>query len=327
MADLPDLTALAETATLTELVRLQDVLSRAIVRRFQRPQAVVFTDVVGSTPYFARFGNEAGRKLQQRHFDLLAAVVPAHGGRVVDTAGDGALLLFPTTAGAMRAAVDLLAAAARDNDLQPEEHHLALRVGVHHGPVLTDGVMAAGDAVNVGSRVAGTAEPQELRLSAVAWGTLADPELRFRCRRVPAVDLKGVGPTELLVLDWRDPTRFPSHVKVDGGALAALPARDVVRFGRLPPGGGEPGNDVILAPADPTASKRVGRYHFELRRRGAGCFLRAVSQSPTEVAGRVVAAGEELLVAPGAVIRVGGVSSVELVAVGATADATLYTAG
>jgi hypothetical protein len=52
-----------------------------------------------------------------------------------------------------------------------------------------------------------------------------------------------------------------------------------------------------------------------------------VSQSPTEVAGRVVAAGEELLVAPGAVIRVGGVSSVELVAVGATADATLYTAG
>ena len=43
--------------------------------RFERRRALVFSDVVGSTPYFARFGDEAGRQLQQRHVDLLNAAI------------------------------------------------------------------------------------------------------------------------------------------------------------------------------------------------------------------------------------------------------------
>ena len=79
---------------LTEIIQLQDRLSQELKQRFERSLALVFTDVVGSTEYFARFGDEAGRGLHQRHLDLLRDVLPRHDGRVVDTAGDGAFTVF-----------------------------------------------------------------------------------------------------------------------------------------------------------------------------------------------------------------------------------------
>ena len=92
------------TMTMTEIIRLQDLLSQELTRRFEKHLALSFSDIVGSTPYFARFGDEAGRKLQQRHFDFLQQAIPPAGGRVVDTAGDGAFLVFPTVEAALAVA-------------------------------------------------------------------------------------------------------------------------------------------------------------------------------------------------------------------------------
>jgi class 3 adenylate cyclase len=88
-----------ERMTLTEIIQLQNELSKTLQRRFGRDVALVFTDVVDSTPYFQRFGDEAGRRLLQRHLDLLREVVAAHGGRIVDTAGDGAFSACPWRSG------------------------------------------------------------------------------------------------------------------------------------------------------------------------------------------------------------------------------------
>ena len=68
-----------DTLSLTEIIQIQTSLSEALRRRFQKKLALIFTDVVGSTQYFARFGDEAGRGLQQRHFDLLQQVLPEAG--------------------------------------------------------------------------------------------------------------------------------------------------------------------------------------------------------------------------------------------------------
>src|SRR4051812_12069790 len=108
--------ALPEKLSMTEIIRLQDALSKALVRRFEKKLALVFSDMVGSTPYFAKFGNEAGRKLQQRHLDLCQPAAARGGGRVVDTAGDGAFLCFPAIDGALAAMVDLQQQIALDND-------------------------------------------------------------------------------------------------------------------------------------------------------------------------------------------------------------------
>src|SRR5690349_15570316 len=95
-----------ENCGLTEIIRLQNHLSEVLRRRFTRSLALSFTDIVGSTAYFARFGDEAGRRLQQRHFDLLERALVPRGGRVVDTSGDGAFSSTPTAEAGARALTD-----------------------------------------------------------------------------------------------------------------------------------------------------------------------------------------------------------------------------
>lgn len=303
---------LAEQLSMTELIRLQDVLSKAIVRRFEKRLALVFSDVVGSTPYFAHFGDEAGRKLQQRHYDLVNAAIAPEGGRVVDTAGDGVFLCFESVTGAARAMVALQRSIVRDNDARAAEHRLNLRIGVHLGPVLTDGVLVSGDAVNFCSRVAGSAGSGELRLSTAAYASLTELELRLRCRRQRAVELKGVEkPQELFSLDWLDATTFPTLVRFEDGSEQRLPPLEVIRFGRLREQDGAAANDVVITLSDPSLQSRISRWHFELHRRADGFMLRSVSTSTTEIDGRAVARGEEALLRPGAKVRLGGALTLE----------------
>ena len=44
--------------SMTEIIRLQTVLSQELTRRFERKAALAFTDVVDSTRYLAQFGDE-----------------------------------------------------------------------------------------------------------------------------------------------------------------------------------------------------------------------------------------------------------------------------
>jgi class 3 adenylate cyclase len=300
--------ALAEELSMTELVRLQDVLSKAIVRRFEKRLALVFSDVVGSTPYFARFGDQEGRKLQQRHYDLVAAAIGPAGGRVVDTAGDGVFLCFPEVTAAARAVVHLQRAIAQDNDARAADHRLKVRVGVHVGPVLTDNVLVSGDAVNFASRIAGSAAVGEVRLSAAAHAELTDMDLRMRSHRHPEVALKGLDrPQDLFSLDWVDASKFPAKVRFEDGSEVRLPALEVIRFGRLAERDGVAANDIVLAPADPELLVRISRWHFELHRRADGFQLRSVTSSTTtEVDGRIVQGGDSVAVRPGASVRLGG---------------------
>ena len=307
-----NLEELAETLSMTELIRLQDVLSKAIVRRFEKRLALVFSDVVGSTPYFARFGDEAGRKLQQRHYDLVNAAITPEGGRVVDTAGDGVFLCFDSVTAASRAMVGLQRSIVADNDARAAEHRLNLRIGIHMGPVLTDGVLVAGDAVNFCSRVAGSAGAGELRLSLSAYGELTELELRLRSRRQRAVELKGVDkPQELFTLDWLDATRFPSKVLFEDGSEQRLPPLDVIRFGRLREQDGATANDVVIVVSDPNLQSRISRWHFELHRRAAGFMLRSVSTSTTDIDGVPVPRGEDVVLRPGSKVKLGGAITLE----------------
>src|SRR5262249_40442208 len=145
---------LCESLSMTEIIRLRDLLSKALMRRFERPAALVFSDVCDSTPYFARFGDEAGRLLLQRHLDLLPKAVEPRGGRVVDTAGDGAFLAFPAADSAAEAMIELQKFVTDDNLPRSHDQQLAVRIGIHFGSVLTDGTVVTGDAVNFCARVA-----------------------------------------------------------------------------------------------------------------------------------------------------------------------------
>jgi class 3 adenylate cyclase len=299
----------------TEMIQLQLKLGETLKARFGKQLCLTFTDVVGSTPYFARFGDAAGRGLQQRHLDLWSRALAETGGgegRIVDTAGDGAFSVFPTVESAATALVAMGMSVSAQNVGYAREHQLIIRAGVHCGSVLTDGQAVSGDAVNVAARIAGTSQPGEIRLSEVAFREL-NPQRRLQCHGVGMVPLKGVTePLQLMVLEWRDKSRFASRVKVaESGEEIALPVLDTITFGRLRDQAGVPANDVVLQMRDKEKGLRVSRWHFELRRRPDGFSIRSVTDQTTDVDGKALGRGQETELSPTAKVTLAGVMTLE----------------
>jgi len=295
-----------ERLSLTDIIRLQNQLSALLARRFERCQAVAFSDIVESTAYFARFGDEAGRRLQQYHVDLLARMLDDTGGRIVDTAGDGVFLCFPSVVSAVQALTGFQ--RVRSDAFFNPGHQLVTRAAIHWGSVLTDGVIVTGDAVNLCARLTRVARPQAIIMSRVAFQELPNPE-RLRCHALPRVALEGVAdPIEVVDFQWRDTTRFPTRVHVEEtGQQIPLPDQPTITFGRLRHMDGASANDIVLALPDPERTQQISRWHFELRRDPDGFVLRSRSARPTEVNGTPVLRGQEYPVRVGAAVTLSGV--------------------
>jgi len=318
------------TLTMTEIIRLQTVLSQELTRRFERTVALAFTDIVESTRYFTQFGDEAGGRLQQLHFDRLSQSVAAHRGRIVDKAGDGAFIQFPSASDAAQAMVDLQQLLSKENQSRPRPHQLSVRIGLHWGPVLTDGDMVTGDSVNLCARVAATAQPGQIRLSRELLAQL-EPTQRQLCRPLDSVPLKGIARTvELAELPWRDNARFPAMVMVqESGECIRLPQLDTLCFGRGEATQDAGKHDVILAMPDLMATRQISRRHFELVSRTEGYVLRSLSSQLTEVDGVVLQRDQEAPVWPGSVVRLARVMTLEFLSASPTAreavDETMYS--
>ena len=306
-----DFEELCNSLSLTDIVRLQTMLSTALVRRFERPLALAFSDVVGSTKYFARFGDAAGRQLQQRHIDLLQHTLSNTTGRIVDTAGDGAFLCFEKVDETISSMVELLRLVSQENFNRSREQQLVVRIGIHFGAALTDGVQVAGDAVNFCARVSSSANPGEIRLSKDAFFAISETMHRLKCRPLPPLTLKGFDrPADLMVLNWRDARSCPASVVLETGQEYPIPDQDIVSFGRLKEQAGFPANDIVLECQDESKSMQISRWHFELRRNSEGYVIRSVTSVPTKLNEQLLSKGDELAVRPGDCVRVGNVLSV-----------------
>lgn len=296
-----------ETLSLTEIIQLQNKLSEIVVRRFETSLALFFSDIVSSTEYFARFGDEAGYKLQRRHFDLLEQVVPNNSGRIVDRAGDGAFSCFPMAEQAAEASVQLQLALCKDNINRGRDQQLVVRIGIHYGKVLTDNVLVTGEAVSLCARVAAASKPDEIRLTGDAYAQLPSAR-RACCRAMPAIELKGIPrPVATLVLEWRDANLFPTAFRIEEtSSVFPLPSQDIISFGRLRENNGVPANDVVLTHPDPGQSNRISRWQFELRRGAEGFFLRQIAEtSKTEEDSVEVPLGKQVQIKPGTKVRIG----------------------
>jgi len=308
----------ASTMTMREIARLQTLLSQELVRRFERLAALAFTDIVESSAYFTHFGDEAGQRLQQMHFDLLEqSIVTDTGaslGRIVDTAGDGAFICFASANAAVSAMMELQNRITNQNVNRPRPHQLSVRVGLHWGRVLTDGVQVTGDAVNLCARLVATARASEIRLSRDLFQELSS-DLRRLCRPLGSVSLKGIARSvEPMALLWRDPARFPSQVVIrESGERIVLPAQDTVCFGRGETVDLTAANDVTLGLPDALAARQVSRRHFELRAREHGYLLKALTDQPTEVDGVTVLRDQELPIRPGSCVNLADVMTLDFV--------------
>lgn len=301
--------------SMTEIVRLQNDLQQELTRRFERRLLMVFSDIVGSTPYFARFGDAMGRQLHQLHIDLVEQSFGPLGGRLVDAVGDGAFCVFPQADAGVRGVMALHEAVGRANASRQRPHQMSLRIGLHWGTVLSDGVQVTGDAVHVGARAARAAQPGGVVLTRAVFQEL-EPRQRLNCRSIGTQALKGLPePVGLFELDWRDPDAFPRRVHIEEtGQTLELPQQDIVSFGRLVEIDGQPANDIVLHHPDADCARRVSRWQFELRRVTDGLRLRALSDTETLIDGLPVARGAEVWVRSGCRIRVAGTLTLHLTA-------------
>ena len=143
---------------------------------------VLFTDIVDSTGWLARLGDQRWGDLLTEHDIIVRQALEQFRGREVDRAGDGIFATFDGPARAIRCASEI---ARQMHRLGPE-----IRAGVHTGECELDGDRVSGIAVHVGARIAALAGPGEVLVSGTVTDLVAGSELRFR-ERDPA-RLKGI---------------------------------------------------------------------------------------------------------------------------------------
>jgi class 3 adenylate cyclase len=302
-----------ETLSLTEIIRLQNQLSEVVTRRFERPLALCFSDIVGSTQYFARFGDEAGQRLQQQHVDLLSEALTGTDGRIIHTAGDGALLAFSQVESAVDTIVKFRVALWKLSCRLSAEQQWTVRSAIHWGPVLTDGAVIAGDTVNLCSKITSATKPGAILLSKPAFSALP-VHLRNVSRSIGMITL--VNPAnsmELFRLSWHELLKWPILILIEEtGERIFLPDQPVISIGRLSGMSGTSTNDIVLKLPDEHLTSQISRWHLELRRQPSGFVVYSLSDKPTHIDGQPMARGESRAIMIGTKIRLSNVITLQL---------------
>lgn len=126
--------------------------------------ALMFTDMVGSSRLFNK-EESAARAVLDHMFLIVRESVARHGGREVDTAGDGFFLQFSSAVEAITCAYEIQARIYESNLEQPEELRFQIRIGIHVGDFVEWENRAIGDDVNIASRIEKLAESGGIAVS------------------------------------------------------------------------------------------------------------------------------------------------------------------
>jgi len=158
-------------------------------RRAGQPErmlaTILFTDIVDSTKLAAKIGDSAWRELLDRHDHAVRRQIERHGGRLVDSAGDGALSIFPTPGSAIDCA------HALHEELKELKPKIKIRAGLHIGELeLRGDGRVGGTAVHIGARVLGMAHGGDVLVSRTVRDVLIGSRYRFKDRGIH--ELKGV---------------------------------------------------------------------------------------------------------------------------------------
>jgi pimeloyl-ACP methyl ester carboxylesterase len=143
---------------------------------------VLFTDIVGSTEAAAAVGDEAWRRLLDRHDELVRRYLERYRGREVKSTGDGFLAVFDGPARAVRCAEAIAEAVVALG--------LEVRAGLHTGEVELRGDDVGGVAVHACARIASLAGAGEVLVSRTVRDLTAGSGIAFAERGTH--ELRGV---------------------------------------------------------------------------------------------------------------------------------------
>ncbi|KAB0580920.1 FHA domain-containing protein [Ideonella dechloratans] len=158
-----------------------------------RRRTVLFADFRGSTALYEALGNAQASSVVSELMRPLVRCIPACGGQLVKTLGDGLMAVFPNSSDAVVAAVQMQEELERLPPRQLDEGRTGLphlQVAITAGEVVEMGGDCFGDAVNVAARLLEHAGDGELLVSRDVHDELVW-EVQSRFRRLDRVHLRG----------------------------------------------------------------------------------------------------------------------------------------
>ncbi len=151
-------------ANVDSLLRAREEINEEL-RRLKSSLTVLFTDVVGSTAYFDRYGDTAGVAMLHSHTDVVSNTVESFHGRVVKTIGDSVMAEFPDPKEAVQAAVSIQRRQHDLNQRLTDQMKIQMRIGINTGIGFRKAGDVYGDVVNLAARLTKRSGPAQILVS------------------------------------------------------------------------------------------------------------------------------------------------------------------
>ena len=130
----------------------------------RRLAAILAADIAGYSALMGADDADTVRSLKE-HQTVVLPMINEHGGRIIDTAGDGILAEFSSVVNAVECAVAIQQTMAERNADVEEARRMRFRIGINQGDVVFDDSRLYGDGVNVAARLENLAEPGGICIS------------------------------------------------------------------------------------------------------------------------------------------------------------------
>jgi len=124
----------------------------------RRLAAILAADIAGYSRLMHEDESATVRDLKG-HQSVILPLIGRHGGRIIDTAGDGIMAEFPSVIGATECAVEIQTLMAERNLQVPESRRMQFRIGINLGDVIHDETRIYGDGINIAARLETLAPP------------------------------------------------------------------------------------------------------------------------------------------------------------------------
>jgi TolB-like protein/class 3 adenylate cyclase len=124
----------------------------------RRLAAILAADIAGYSRLMHEDEAATVRDLKS-HQSAILPLIGRHGGRIIDTAGDGIMAEFPCVIGATECAVEIQTVMADRNQRVPEPRRMRFRIGINLGDVIHDEARIYGDGINIAARLEALAQP------------------------------------------------------------------------------------------------------------------------------------------------------------------------
>jgi adenylate cyclase len=183
----------------------------------RRLAAILAADIAGYSRLMHENEPATVRDLKA-HQSVVLPLIGRHGGRIIDTAGDGIMAEFPSVIGATACAVEIQTVMAERNEGVPESRRMQFRIGINLGDVIHDETRIYGDGINIAARLEALAEPG---------GVLVSSTVHDQVRGKLPLTFDDVG--ERQVKNIEQPVRmYRVHISGASGAAATLASRPAI---------------------------------------------------------------------------------------------------